>query len=102
VVITNWVYSRFLNFYIANRGQNVLGLIIPLVVVQEILRAQEEVLQERVGRGTQTEGAHNAAASAARDISGRHRALNAARRHNGESQMGTCTDSGKKAGLLVC
>jgi hypothetical protein len=68
------------------------------VVVQEILRAQEEVLQERVGRATQTEGAHTtAAASAARDISGRHRALNAARRHNGESQTGTCTDSGKEA-----
>ena len=67
-------------------------------MLQEILRAQEEVLQERVGRGTQTEGALTAAAaSAARDISGRHRALNAARRHNGESQTGTCTDSGKEA-----
>ncbi len=66
-----------------------------VVVVQEILRAQEEVLQERVGRGTQTEGALTT--SAARDISGRHRALNAARRHNGEFQTGTCTDSGKEA-----
>ncbi len=70
-------------------------------MLQEILRAQEEVLQERVGRGTQTEGALTAA-SAARDISGRHRALNAARRHNGESQTGTCTDSGKEAGLVIC
>jgi hypothetical protein len=91
VVNTDWVSS------FPKKGTKRLGYNRTPVVLQEILRAQEELLQERVGRGTQTEGALNAAASAARDISGRHRALNAARRHNGESQTGTCTDSGREA-----
>jgi hypothetical protein len=90
VVYTDWVSS------FPKKGTKRLGYNRTPVVLQEILRAQEEVLQERVGRGTQTEGALTPAASAARDISGRHRALNA-RRHNGESQTGTCTDSGKEA-----
>jgi hypothetical protein len=97
VFLTLWLILTGFKFLDKKtRGQNVWELIVPPVVLQEILRAQEELLQERVGRGTQTEGALTAAASAARDISGRHRALNV-RRHNGESQTGTCTDSGKEA-----
>ena len=74
----------------------------PIVNVQEILRAQDEVLQERVGKGTQTESATRdisgrnlqLAETTTRDISGRHRAP-LVRRRNGESQTGTCTDSGE-------